>query len=255
MKILKYKNDNNTVEVVNKNLEQIQGNIYYYTTNNQDDIFYNYYIKCKNDYCYPLSIYDYKAPEQLTEAFKKFENYSEQEILEQIKQAKQDHKYINNLQILFVECMELFELAKELKTYKVEITKELELKREIERKLEEDKRQKEKLERNKAEEEKKQKELEIAYNKLREYKTITAYQFEILCNENNVKLPIKFVGWLREHCRTITITPLNRQKYIDKFGYCPNFLYNYETNYSYVKGHKSSSIDKYTNQLAIKVGI
>ena len=251
MKILRYKNDCNTTEIVNKELQKVIGNVYHYSSVKDYETYNHYYIKCKNNLGYPLTTYEYRTPTQLFESLKRFENYSEKEILEQIIKAKEEHKYINNLQILFVECMGLPELLEELKVYKLKITQE----RELERKLEEEKRQQKEAERIKAEEEQKQKELEKAYNTLKSYNKITAHEFEILCNDNNINLPSKFVGWLREFCDSILIKPIDKEKYIQEYGYYPNFVYNYETSYRYVKGHKSSSIEKFTNELAKRVGI
>lgn len=252
MKILRYKDDGNTPEIVNKKLEQVIDNIYYYEQVEKDYYIFYYFIKCKNDIFYPLT---QKSWEQYPpQAFEKFKNYTEKEILQNIEFKMKTGQYVSNLDILFCEVMEQAKtFVEELKNYKQQLMEKLELERqEKEQKqlAEEQEKQKLELEQKKLEQEQL---LAKGYANLKAGEKITPQQFEALCKAENVSLPLKLTGWLREFCGDISIKSWDKEFYIKKYGYFPNFVDNFDINYQYVKGHKSTSLNKYACELASKV--
>lgn len=250
MKILKYKNDGNTVEVINKTLTQANGNVYYYEDMDKswnDCKHYHYFLKCNNDVCYPLT--DARYNPISTATFETWKSKNENAVFEFLEKEIEQNHYINNLQILFCELQGNTELANRCKEQKAKVLKE----REEERKQEETERKarEEQEEKNRLEQE--QKDLEQAYTSIKTKNELSATQFEKLCNDLHINLPIKFIGWLREFCGTIYIKQRNREEIIKKYGYYPNFTYQFETTYYYTKGHRSTSLAKYADMLAEKV--
>lgn len=251
MKILKYKNDYNTAIVVNKNLTHIKGNIYYYIT----DELYNYYLLCRNNVGYPLSRNTHKTPQDLENAINEMQNHDTENIINMLKNAKENNKFISNLDLLFLKEIGEFELLEEFTTYKQELTARLTAEMEEKERQEKEKEEKEKEERERKQKEEREKTLASGYEKIKNQYYITAKEFELLCIDNNVKLPIKFLGWLREHCVEMQIKSRNNEELMQKYGYIPNFLYKYDVHYYYRKGHDSTTIDKYANELATAINL
>ena len=244
MKILKYDKDGNKVLVVNKNLLKYDGNIYYYikedSVNNRH--FAYFYLNC-NNICYPLAyqqFYDsFSFSEYFTKALLEYKNKDENAIIDTIIQKKQNNQYINNLDIMFCELCNKFDLVKELQIYHQEkvaaIEKERQQREDEYRREEEERQQKEKAAAAKF--------LEESYNSLKTTNTVSAKGFEVLCKDNNINLPFRFVGWLREYCRDITIT---RDEDMQD---------GYFTSYMYIRPHKSNSIWKYAAALAKAINL
>lgn len=250
MKILKYKNDYNTPTLANKQLTQLEGNLYYYTeTDEYNNTEYNYYIKCKNDIYYPLG----RTRNNLldNEYIDKYKNYNEQNIFELLANKDNNGQFINKLDILFCELMGKNELARHYTEYRENYLKEKELQRQEEerqRQLKEQKRQ----------EEEKQKELEkleIAKAQFLNGKEITAEQFEKLCNNYNIKIPIKVLGWLREYCFKITAKKWDNEQLLKQYGHIPNFVNKYDVKYYYTKGHNSTTFSTIIDKLATAMNL
>ena len=249
MKILAYKNDGTTATLKNKTLQQVEGNIYYFTeTDEYKNTTYFYYIKCSNDVCYPLTARTYKLTAKDIENCK---DYNEQNILQHLKNCEQKGRFINNINIYFCELLGLTELAKHYKEYR-----ELYIKlQEQERKEEEQKRQKLEQEQQEREKQKELEKLEIAKEQFLNGKEITAEQFEILCNNYNIKIPIKVLGWMREHCGYISAKKWNNEQLLKQYGHIPNFVNKYDVKYYYTKGHNSTSIASIIDKLATAMNI
>ena len=79
---------------------------------------------------------------------------------------------------------------------------------------------------------------------------ISPSDFELLAEKYGVKLPVKFVGWLREHCGSIRITPHREQ-----LPQGVSWVNKYETYYRYDGKSKSKSIYTYADALAEAVGL
>ena len=250
MKILKYKNDYNTPTLANKQLSQLEGNLYYYTeTDEYNNNEYNYYIKCKNDIYYPLG----RTRNNLldNEYIDKYKNYDEQNIFELLANKDNNGQFISKLDILFCELMGENELAKHYTEYRESYLKEQELQRqekERQRQLKEQERQ----------EKERQKQLELldkAQTKFYNGNEITAQEFEMLCNKYNVTIPIKVLGWLREYCFKITAKKWDNEQLLKEYGYIPNFTTKYDIKYFYKKGHNSTSIASLIDKLATAMNI
>lgn len=115
-------------------------------------------------------------------------------------------------------------------------------KQEQEQKEREVREEKERQERAAAEQREHEQQLEQAERDLRAGKYITAGHFEQLAERYGVALPIKLVGWLREHCGSIRL---------EAHPECGGYF----TQYYYDKGHKSTSIGTYGEKLGKAMGI
>lgn len=250
MKILKYKNDYNTPTLTSKQLTQLEGNLYYYTEIDEyNNIEYNYYIKCKNDICYPLGGTRINLLDN--ENIDKYKNYNEQNIFEILANKDNNGQFISNLDILFCELMEETELADHYTKYRENYLKEQELQRQ------EKERQRQKKEKEKQEKER-QKQFELlekAQTRFYNGIEITAQEFEMLCNKYNVKIPIKVLGWLREYCYNITAKKWDNKQLLKQYGFIPNFTTKYDVKYYYTKGHKSTTFLTIIDKLAIAMNI
>lgn len=249
MEILAYKNDGTTAILKNKNLQKLEGNIYYFTENDEcNNITYFYYINVKNDICYPLGRSAYTLTANDIEHFK---NYNEQNILQNLKEYEQKGRFISNIDIYFCELLGLKELAKHYREYR-----ELYIKlQEQERKEEEQKRQKLEQEQREREKQKELEKLEIAKTQFLNGKEITAEQFKKLCNEYNIKIPIKVLGWMREHCSYISAKKWNNEQLLKQYGYIPNFVNKYDVKYYYTKGHNSTTFSTIIDKLATAMNL
>ena len=107
---------------------------------------------------------------------------------------------------------------------------------------EQEREERKKAERAATEQREHEQQLEQAERDLRAGKYITAAHFEQLAERYGVNLPIKLVGWLREHCGSIRL-----KADADCGGYF--------TQYYYDKGHKSTSIATYGNKLGKAMAI
>lgn len=123
-------------------------------------------------------------------------------------------------------------------------------KREAEKKAEQLARQEREAKRKEEEEAEKQAKIKNGITALKNGKSITAEQFELIAERHNITLPIKFIGWLREFCGTVEITKYNEVLpdgviYEDK----------YRTTYTHTPKHKSTTIFKYADKIAEAIGL
>ena len=207
-----------------------------------------YCIKLNNDICYPLARTRYEFTASDIEQLK---DYNEQDILKNMAQREEKGKFINNIDILFCELLGLEELAKHYKEYR-----ELYIKlQEQERKEEEQKRQKLEQEQQEREKQKELEKLEIAKEQFLNGKEITAEQFEKLCNNYNIKIPIKVLGWMREHCGRISAKKWNNEQLLKQYGHIPNFVNKYDVKYYYTKGHNSTTFSTIIDKLATAMNL
>lgn len=158
--------------------------------------------------------------------------------LDRIREAISTGKWVSNGDVLFCELHGEFALAEQTRAARAAYR----IKREQERKEQEEREEKERQERAAAERREREKRLEQAESDLRAGKYITASHFEQLSEKYGVALPIKLVGWLREHCGSIRL-----EAHPDCDGYF--------TQYYYDKGHKSTSIATYGDKLGKAMAI
>lgn len=158
--------------------------------------------------------------------------------LDRIREAISTGKWVSNGDVLFCEMHGEFALAEQTRAARAAYR----IKREQERKEQEEREEKERQERAAAEQREREQQLEQADRDLRAGKYITASNFEQLAERYGVALPIKLVGWLREHCGSIRL-----EAHPDCDGYF--------TQYYYDKGHKSTSIATYGEKLGKAMGI
>lgn len=210
------------------------------------------HLKGTTDILKPLHINGYSTPEQVQEMVKQTEVDRLMKIctakgeLNSIRKAIDDGRWTSNADAFFCELMGEFELAENARKNRARIyaQRELEEQERKARELAEQQAQKESEEREKMEK------TESAEQDLKSGKWFSAEGFELLAEKYGVKLPIKFIGWLREHCRRIKIERYNAE---EKEKYILNGIYN--TTYYYNKGHKSTTIYDYADKLAEAVGI
>ena len=195
--------------------------------------------------CKEISINPYTTPEQMREllaatpeerAAKFFLDVNGE--LDRIREAISTGKWVSNGDVLFCELHGEFALAEQTRAARAAYR----IKREQERKEQEEREEKERQERAAAEQREHEQQLEQADRDLRAGKYITASNFEQLAERYGVALPIKLVGWLREHCGSI------RLEAHPEYG-------GYSTQYYYEKGHKSTSIATYGDKLGKAMGI
>lgn len=158
--------------------------------------------------------------------------------LDRIREAIAAGTWTSNADALFCELCGEFVLAEQTRAARAAYR----IKREQERKEQEEREEKERQERAAAEQREREQQLEQADRDLRAGKYITASNFEQLAERYGVALPIKLVGWLREHCGSIRL-----EAHPDCDGYF--------TQYYYDKGHKSTSIATYGEKLGKAMGI
>lgn len=195
--------------------------------------------------CKEIIINPYTTPEQMREllaatteerAAKFFLDVNGE--LDRIREAIAAGTWTSNGDALFCELCGEIELAAQV----IKARAAYRAKQEQERKEREAREEKEKQEREEAERQEREQQLEQAEQALRAGKYITASHFEQLSEKYGVALPIKLVGWLREHCGSIRL-----EAHPDCDGYF--------TQYYYDKGHKSTSIATYGEKLGKAMGI
>lgn len=158
--------------------------------------------------------------------------------LDRIREAISTGKLVSNGDVLFCEMHGEFALAEQTRSARAAYR----IKREQERKEQEEREEKERQERAAAEQREREQQLEQADRDLRAGKYITASNFEQLAERYGVALPIKLVGWLREHCGSIRL---------EAHPECGGYF----TQYYYDKGHKSTSIATYGDKLGKAMAI
>lgn len=158
--------------------------------------------------------------------------------LDRIKTAIEAGTWTSNADALLCELCGKPDLAAKVRANRAAY-KARQAKEEQQRAAEEEQRRKTEAE---AEQKRKTEELEQAERDLRAGKYITAAHFEQLAERYGVNLPIKLVGWLREHCGSIRL-----KADADCGGYF--------TQYYYDKGHKSTSIGTYGDKLGRAMAI
>lgn len=195
---------------------------------------------CKELRCSP-----YLTPEMMREQLAKITEEQAAKIfldkdgeLDRIKTAIEAGTWTSNSDAFFCELCGEFELAERVRENRAAIR----AKKEAERVAELEREEREKAERAAAEQREQEQQLEQAERDLRAGKYITAAHFEQLAERYGVNLPIKLVGWLREHCGSIRL-----KADADCGGYF--------TQYYYDKGHKSTSIATYGNKLGKAMAI
>ena len=248
MKILAYKNDGTTATLKNKTLQQVDGNLYYFTEIDEyNNATYFYYIKLNSDICYPLARTRHEFTARDIEDFK---DYNEQNILQHLKNCEQKGRFISNIDIYLCELLGLEELAKHYRKYR-----ELYIKLQEQERKEEQKRQKLEQEQQEKEKQKEIEKLEIAKAQFLNGKEITAEQFEKLCNNYNIKIPIKVLGWMREHCSYISAKKWDNEQLLKQYGHIPNFVNKYDVKYYYTKGHNSTTFSTIIDKLATAMNL
>ncbi len=166
--------------------------------------------------------------------------------LEKIKEAIKAKKWTSNGDALFCEIIGELEIAEQVRKNRAEI-----LERQQRLKLEEaQQKEKERNEAQQAAEQKRRELINHAKEQILSELPITSEEFELIAKEYGITLPIKFIGWLREYCRSVHIkknTPLPAGL---------TWKYKYDTTYRYTqKGHTSTSIYKYADMIAEKLGL
>lgn len=159
-------------------------------------------------------------------------------LLELIAEAVQLGKWTSNGDALFCEMCGDYVLAESVRKNREEYRQ----KQQAERAKEDAERERKRIEQKEAERQKEEQMLEQAERDLRAGKYITAAHFEQLAERYGVALPIKLVGWLREHCGSIRL---------EAHPECGGYF----TQYYYDKGHKSTSIATYGDKLGKAMAI
>lgn len=237
MKIIRYKKDGNTVEIVNKNLTQYNGNVYGYEEkdNNCSWITVYLYIFDGKELAYPLRTTE--KNNITAEALEKFSKWDYNTIISMLEDITQKGGWTGMRDIEYAKFYGQKELAEKMIANRQNILD----KREAERKAEQLARQEREAKRKEEEEAAKQAKIENGITALKNGKRITAEQFELIAKWYNITLPIKFIGWLREFCGEVEITKYNKDNYI--------------TTYTYTPKHKSTTIFKYAEKIAKAIGI
>lgn len=195
--------------------------------------------------CKKIEASPYATPEQMREQLAKITEEQAAKIfldkggeIDRIKTAIEEGSWTSNGEALFCELCGEFELAERVRENRAAIR----AKKEAERVAEQEREERKKAERAATEQREHEQQLEQAERDLRAGKYITAAHFEQLAERYGVNLPIKLVGWLREHCGSI------RLKADADCG-------GYSTQYYYDKGHKSTSIATYGDKLGKAMGL
>lgn len=195
--------------------------------------------------CKKIDANPYVTPEQMREQLEAMTEERAAKIfldvngeLDRIREAIAAGTWTSNGDALFCELCGEFVLAAQVRTARAAYR----AKQEQGQKEREAREEKEKQERDEAERQEREQQLEQAERDLRAGKYITAAHFEQLAERYGVNLPIKLVGWLREHCGSIRL-----KADADCGGYF--------TQYYYDKGHKSTSIATYGDKLGKAMAI
>lgn len=195
--------------------------------------------------CKKIEANPYATPEQMQERLAEITEEQAAKIfldkdgeLDRIREAISTGKWVSNGDALFCELHGEFALAEQTRAARAAYR----IKREQERKEQEEREEKERQERAAAEQREHEQQLEQAERDLRAGKYITAANFEQLAEKYRIALPIKLVGWLREHCGSIRL---------EAHPECGG----YSTQYYYDKGHKSTSIATYGDKLGKAMAI
>lgn len=195
--------------------------------------------------CKKIEASPYATPEQMRDRLAEITEEQAAKIfldkdgeLDRIKTAIEAGTWTSNGDAFFCELCGEFELAERVRENRAAIR----AKKEAERVAELEREEREKAERAAAEQREQEQQLEQAERDLRAGKYITAAHFEQLAERYGVNLPIKLVGWLREHCGSIRL-----KADADCGGYF--------TQYYYDKGHKSTSIATYGDKLGKAMAI
>ncbi len=166
--------------------------------------------------------------------------------LARIETACENGTWTSNADIYFCELMGKRELAERARQNRAAIYEQ----RDREKYEEEQRRLAEQRAYEAAEREKRARWAEQAEQSLRVGHYISPSDFELLAEKYGIKLPVKFVGWLREHCGSIRITPHREQ-----LPQGVSWVNKYETYYRYDGKSKSKSIYAYADALADAVGL
>lgn len=244
MKIIRYKNDGNTVEFINKSLTQYNGNVCGYEVQEQYSTTVYLYIFDGKELAYPLCTTN--KNNITAEALEKYSKWDYNTIISMLEDKTQKGGWTGLLDIDYAKFYGQKELAEKMIANRQNIL----AKREAEEKAEQLARQEREAKRKEEEEAEKQAKIENGITALKNGKRITAEQFELIAERHKITLPIKFVGWLREFCGTVEITRHNEVLpsgviWVDK----------YKTIYSCTPKHKSTTIFKYADKIAEAIGI
>lgn len=166
--------------------------------------------------------------------------------LDGIRAAISAGTWTSNGDALFCELMGEFELAEQVRRNRAIIYKQRE-REERERRAQFEAEQQARIE---AEQRKRLEMTEQAVQKLRDGQFITSEEFELLAEKYSVKLPIKFIGWLRKYCGRISITQHPEQAPLGL-----SWVNKYYTHYYYQPKHKSEAIFTYADKIAQAAGI
>lgn len=166
--------------------------------------------------------------------------------LARIEIACENGTWTSNADIYFCELMGKRELAERARKNRAAIYEQ----REHERSAEAEREAAEQRAREAAEKEARARQTEKAERSLRAGDLISPADFELLAEKYGVKLPAKFVGWLREHCGSIRIMPHKEQ-----LPQGVSWANKYETYYRHDGRGKSKSIYTYADALAEAVGL
>ena len=244
MKIIRYKNDGNTVEIINKSLTQYNGNVYGYEERGQYSTMVYLYIFDGKELAHPL--FATNKNNITAEALDKYSKWDYNTILSMLADKTQKGIWTGLLDVQYANFYGQKELAEKMIINRQNIIAQ----REAEEKAEQIASQ-EWEDKCKAEEEAEKKaKIENGIAALKTGKRITAEQFEMIAERYNITLPIKFIGWLREFCGEIEITKYNE--------ILPKGVANvdkYKTIYTHTPKHKSTSIFKYADMVAEAIGI
>lgn len=254
MKIIDFKPDNTAYAKRLNGCEKFytrEGIDFYYTADDESKKYFCHIVGTV-DLLENLDINPFTTPEQVkgmierqpTERLKQLATVEGK--LERIRQAIAAKSWTSNADAFFCEMVGQSELADEVRKNRAAIYEQ----RAREEQEHREKDEAEQRAREEAEQRKRLEEIEQAERNLRAGEFITPQGFELLAEKYGVKLPIKFVGWLREHCGKIKIEQYSdedKQKYI--------LIGKYNTLYYHSKGHKSTAIYDYADKLAEAVGI
>lgn len=164
--------------------------------------------------------------------------------LEQIEKAIALKEWTGNDAAYFCELCGRADLAARVLKNRAEIKQ----KREEQEAEEAAERARQEEEQRRTEQEQREKALAEAENTLRAGKFITAEAFEQLAQKYGVKLPIKFVGWLREWCGGVQIMPRKSPGVAD-------FQTGREIVYKSHPKHRSQTIWTYADKLGAAMAI
>lgn len=210
------------------------------------------HIRGTADLLKPLGLNCYSTVEQAETAIK---SIPEEKIisfctvegeLKRIENACERGAWTSNADIYFCELMGKYEFAERARKNRADIYAQREREEREEAKREEEERQ----EREEAAARERADRGAKAERELRAGNFISPSDFELLAEKYGVKLPIKFVGWLREWSGNIQI-----KKREEEAPQGVVFESKYETRYRCYNNHQSTSIWKYADALADAIGL